>query len=232
MQERRKSFLIKESAARATRVSAGEECRSLSIRCFRFVAAGFYLGAISPVLRRRTRYRPDEIDDDPFNRLFTEKAFFFFSFWLYFLYFLHYNYFDRVEVKNANYRKSQISPNTFETDVIGNLGKGSTPFELSEPERSLSFSFSQHLFPPCAIIIVLSVSYTLYLSPPWCPCCHAPACSIIFSPTSRLFLSSSLQPSLPPLLSSLLSLFHLKPDRGPALEVEILNICRASYHRR
>lgn len=54
-------------------------------------------------------------------------------------------------------------------------------------DRSLSLPAS-----PCAIIVVLSVSYTLYLSPPWCPCCHAPPCSIIFSPTSRLFLPFSL----------------------------------------
>lgn len=69
----KKSFLIKESAARATRVSAGEECRSLPIR-FRFCCSRFL--SRRSISRRTTRYRHDEIDEIwPFNCLFTEKEF-------------------------------------------------------------------------------------------------------------------------------------------------------------
>lgn len=76
-------------------------------------------------------------------------------------------------------------------DPIGVAEEGSTPFGRFRASLHLCLALllllAASLSPPRAV--VSSVSYTLYLSLPWCPCCHAPPCSIIFLPTSRFSLS-------------------------------------------
>lgn len=178
-------------------------------------AAGFYRDTISS-FPNHPRY--DEMSDVPVNwstcSLAKRSTFFLI------LYF--YSYLNWTVIKNKRHTPnfSEESPGS---DTIGQLGKvqrPSKPHLCRSPFLSLSVSFllaHHHHRLKCLLHPVLIPTMVPMLPR---------ATMLHYLPTNiSFFLSAATAVALiPP--------FPLLLGQRPALEVEILNICRASYHHR